>query len=336
MRITMSFTIDVHHILPDVFWRATNDAHSPVGGISPPPWSKESTLSYMDDAGIDVAITSISTPGVHMGDDAAARDLARRVNELSAELIQERPNRFGGFAALPLPDVDGALRALEYGLDVLKLDGVVLFSNARGIYLGATGFKPLFDELERRAAVVFVHPTSSPDPTAHHLGLPDSLIDFTADTTRALAQLHYGNTFARTPNVKYIFSHAGGTIPYLATRFSIIDEMNVIPGAEERGTAADTLRRLYWDTALSWHPANLHMLRSVVGMSQVLFGSDYPYLRRDLAVACRREVEASPELDSKDSRTVLADNALKLFPRLAARAPTEKESAPTLRTQSTS
>jgi len=311
----MSFTVDVHHhILPDIFWRATNDAHNPVGGISPAPWSKESTLSFMDDAGIDVAITSISTPGVHMGDDSAARDLARRVNELSAELIQERPDRFGGFAALPLPDVDGALRALEYGLDVLKLDGVVLFSNARGIYLGATEFRPLFAELERRAAVVFVHPTSSPDPAARRLGLPDSLIDFTADTTRAVAQLHYGNTFARTPNVKYIFSHAGGTIPYLATRFSIIDEMNVIPGAEERGTAADTLRRLYWDTALSWHP------RSAVGMGQVLFGSDYPYLRRDLAVACRHEVKTSAELDSEESRTVLVGNALKLFPRLAALA----------------
>ncbi len=332
----MSFTVDVHHhILPDVFWRATNDAHSPVGGILPAPWSKASTLSYMDDAGIDVAITSISTPGVHMGDDSAARDLARRVNELSAELIQERPDRFGGFAALPLPDVEGALRALEYGLDVLKLDGVVLFSNARGIYLGDTRFGPLFDELERRGAVVFVHPTSSPDPAARSLGLPDSLIDFTADTTRAVAQLHYGNIFARTPNVKYIFSHAGGTIPYLAARFSIIDEMDVIPGAQQRGTAADTLRRLYWDTALSWRPPVLRMLRSVVGMGQVLFGSDYPYLRRDIAVACRHEVETSAELNSEESRAVLADNALKLFARLAARGPTAKESAQTPRTRST-
>jgi predicted TIM-barrel fold metal-dependent hydrolase len=289
----------------------------------------------MDDAGIDVAITSISTPGVHMGDDSAARDLARRVNELSAELIQERPDRFGGFAALPLPDVEGALRALEYGLDVLKLDGVVLFSNARSIYLGDTRFGPLFDELERRGAVVFVHPTSSPDPAARSLGLPDSLIDFTADTTRAVAQLHYGNIFARTPNVKYIFSHAGGTSPYLAARFSIIDEMDVIPGAQQRGTAADTLRRLYWDTALSWRPPVLRMLRSVVGMGQVLFGSDHPYLRRDLAVACRHEVETSAELNSEESRAVLADNALKLFPRLAARGPTAKESAQTLRTRST-
>ncbi len=314
----MAFTIDVHHhILPDIFWRATNEAHGPVGGFAPPPWSKEGALSFMDDAGIDVAITSISTPGVHMGDDAAARDLARAVNELSAGLIQEHPTRFGGYAALPLPDVDGALRELEYALDVLKLDGVVLFSNARGIYLGDDRFKPLFDELERRGAVVFVHPTASPDASSRGLGLPDTLIDFTADTTRAVAQLHYRGTFARTPNVKYIFSHAGGTIPYLATRFGIVDEMKIIPGGEERGTAADTLKRLYWDTALSWRQPILRMLRAEVGLGQVVFGSDYPYLRRDLAVACRGQVETSEELHGDESGAVLAGNALKLFPRLA-------------------
>jgi predicted TIM-barrel fold metal-dependent hydrolase len=317
----MSFTIDVHHhFLPDFFYRATNDGHSPVGGIAPAPWSKETMLSYMDDAGTNVVVGSISTPGVHMGDDGAARDLARRVNELAAKLTQERPDRFGAFAALPLPDVDGALRELEYALDTLKLEGVLLFSNARGIYLGDKRFKPLFDELERRKAVVFVHPTASPDPSAHGLGLPDSLIDFTADTTRALAQLHYGNTFARTPNVKYIFPHAGGTAPYLATRLGIVDHMKVMPGDEERGTFADMLRRLYWDTALSWRPPILRMLRAEVGLGQVLFGSDYPYLSRDLAVTCRGAVETSPELDAEEARAVLSGNALKLFPRLAALA----------------
>jgi predicted TIM-barrel fold metal-dependent hydrolase len=249
----VTFTVDLHHhILPDFFWRATNEGDRPVGGIAPPPWSRVGMLSFLDDAGIDVAVTSISIPGVHTGDDAAARALARRCNELAAEMVRDRPDRFGGFACLPLPDVDGALAELAHAFDVLRLDGVLLFSNARGTYLGDRRFTSLFDELQRRAAVVFVHPNPSPDPSAHALGLPDSLIDYTADTTRAIAELHYSNTFARTPDVKYVFSHAGGTVPYQAGRFGIVDEMRVIPGAEDRATAAETFRRLYWDTALSW------------------------------------------------------------------------------------
>ena len=314
----MTFTIDVHHhILPDFFFRETNDADHPVGGIAPPPWDSDLMLSFMDEAGIDVAVTSISTPGVHVGDDARARSLARRCNELSAELVQAHPGRLGGFAALPLPDVDGALVELAYALDELKLDGVVLFSNSHGVYLGDVSFEPVFEELERRGAVVFVHPTASPDPSAHQLGLPDSLIDFTADTTRAVAQMHYSNRFARTPSVKYIFSHAGGTVPYLAGRWAIVDEMNVIPGAEERGTAADTLRRLYWDTALSFGEPVLAMLRDIVGLDQVVFGTDFPYLRRDLAVNCVQRIEQSAALDAQERAGVLSGNALKLLPRLA-------------------
>ena len=316
----MAYTIDIHHhILPDFFWRATNEASGPVGGIAPAHWSADGAVSFMDDAGIDVAVTSISTPGVHLGDDAAARALARRCNEFSAELIQKHPSRFGGFACVPLPDVEGSLRELEYALDVLKLDGVVLFSNARAVYLGDRRFAPLFEELQRRAAVVFVHPTASPDTTFHQLGLPDSLLDFPVDTSRALANLHYSNTFARTPDVKYIFSHAGGTIPYVATRFGIVDEMKVIEGADERGLAADTLRRLYWDTALSWKDPVLAMLRSVVGMGQVLYGSDFPYLRRDLAVRSRVELEATAELIEAERTGILGRNALTLLPRLTAK-----------------
>jgi 6-methylsalicylate decarboxylase len=315
----MPLTLDVHHhILPDFFWRATNEQHGPVGGIAPAQWSVESAISFMDEAEIDVAVTSISTPGVHMGDDTAARELARRCNEFSAELIRRYPSRFGGFACLPLPDVDGSLRELAYALDVLKLDGVVLFSNSRGIYLGDGRFAPVFEELQRRAAVVFIHPTASPDPAFHQLGLPDSVLDFPVDTSRAIAYLHYSNTFARTRDVKYIVSHAGGTIPYVATRFGIVDEMQIIDGAEERGTAAETLRRLFWDTALSWKDPNLQMLRSVVGMGQVLYGSDFPYLRRDLAVRSRTEVESTSVLNSAERAGVLGTTALKLFPRLSA------------------
>jgi predicted TIM-barrel fold metal-dependent hydrolase len=313
----MGLIVDVHHhILPDFFWQATNGDHGVVGGVRPPPWSVEDAVAFLDEAGIDVAITSISTPGVHMGDDAAARALARRCNELAAELVRARPDRFGMFACLPLPDVDGAFEELTYALDVLRADGVVLFSNARGVYLGDRRFASLFDELERRRAVVFVHPTASPDPAAHQLGLPDSLIDFTADTTRAVAQLHYGGTFARTPNVRYIFSHAGGTIPYLASRFAIVDEMGVIAGGDERGTAAEAFRRLYWDTALSWRDPVLRMLRSVAGIDHVLFGSDFPYLRRDMATGCVREIAQSSELSETERDAVLGGNALTLFPRL--------------------
>jgi len=324
----VTFTVDIHHhMLPDFFWRVTNEGDHPVGGIVPPPWSRASALSFLDDAGIDVAVTSISTPGVHTGDDARARALARQCNELAAELTQGRPDRFGGFACLPLPDVDGALAELAYALDDLRLDGVVLFSNARGIYLGDPRFTPLFDELQRRAAVVFVHPNPSPDSSAHALGLPGSLIDYPADTTRAIATLHYSNTFARTPDVKYVLAHAGGTVPYLAGRFAIIDQMRVIPGAEARATAAETFRRLYWDTALSWGDPVLRMLREVVGLDHVLFGSDYPYLRRDLAVSCREHIEASPELADSERTAVLGVTATKLIPRLASLRPQTKTHA---------
>ena len=237
-------TIDTHHhILPDFFWQGTNDAHGPVGGLKPLQWSNETAVSFMDEAGIDIAATSISTPGVHTGNSEKARSLARQCNELSAELVKTRPDRFASFACVPLPDIDASLEELSYALDIPRLDGIVLFTNSNGVYLGDPSQEPLFKELERRKAVVYVHPNPSPDAVAHSLGLPDNLIDFPSDTNRAVAQLHYTNRFARTPNVKYIFSHAGGSIPYLAARFAIIDEMGFIPGGEQRGAAADMFRR---------------------------------------------------------------------------------------------
>ena len=273
----------------------------------------------MDDAGIDVAIASISAPGVHLGDDAEALALARRCNDFLADMVRSRPDRFGGFAILPLPDVAAALDELARALDQLGLDGVVLLTNAHGRYLGDPLYGPLFDELQRRAAVVFIHPTTSPDASAHSLGIPDSLLDFPVDTSRTVAHMHYSGTFARTPDIKYVLSHAGGTVPYLARRFAIIDEMGVLPDEDgTRGSAADTFRRLYWDTALSWSNPALHTLRDVVGLDHVLYGSDYPYLRRDIAVRGRAELETSCELSDADRAVVLHGAAVGLLPRLAA------------------
>jgi len=312
-----SLTIDTHHhILPDFFWRETNDSHAPVGGLAPLQWSKEMMISFMDDAGIDVVVTSVSTPGVHLGDSEKARSLARRCNEFAAELVHDRPDRFASFACIPLPDIDASLEELSYALDVLRLDGLVLFTNSNGVYLGDAVLEPVFEELERRKAVVFVHPNPSPDAAAHSLGLPDNLLDFPTDTNRAVAQMHYTNRFARTPNVKYIFSHAGGSIPYLAARFAIIDEMGFIAGGEQRGTAADMFRRMYWDTALSASDPVFRMLRDVAGIDQVLFGTDFPYLRRDLAVNAKQRILASSELNHLEKHAVLGGNAARLFPRL--------------------
>jgi aminocarboxymuconate-semialdehyde decarboxylase len=314
----MSLTVDLHqHVIPDFYWEASNEDGNAAGGINPPRWTLDGAIAYLDEAGIDVAVPSISTPGVHFGDDAAARTLAGRVNEYLADLKRQRPDRFGGFAALPLPDVDGSLEQIEYAFDVLELDGVSMMTNADGSYLGDSRFDPIFAELQRRGAVVFVHPTASPDPIAHTLGLPDSLLDYPVDTSRAIAKLHYSNTFARTPDIKYLFAHAGGTIPYLASRFAIVDDMNVIPGARERGAFANALPHLHWDTASAFSDPVLHLLRSVTGLDNVMFGTDYPYPHDAISIAGLRQLQNTAELDDGERRGVLGGSAARLIPRLA-------------------
>jgi 6-methylsalicylate decarboxylase len=319
----MSFTIDLHHhVIPDFYWEASNEGGSAVGGITPPRWSLDGAIAYLDEARIDAAVASISTPGVHFGDDTAARSLARRVNEYLADLARRRPDRFGALASLPLPDINGSLTEIEYALDVLELDGVSLMTNAGGSYLGDSRFDPIFGDLQGRGAVVFVHPTASPDPIAHALGLPDALLDYPVDTSRAISKLHYSNTFARTPDIKYLFSHAGGTIPFVASRFSIVDQMDVIPGGEERGPIAETLRRLYWDTASAFSDPVLRLLRSVTGVHNVVFGSDYPYPRNDISIGGLRQLEQSGEFDDDERRGVLGQTAARLIPRLGTAAAT--------------
>jgi predicted TIM-barrel fold metal-dependent hydrolase len=190
----------------------------PDGMPQMPDWEPETTVAMMDRQGIATAVLSVSSPGVHFGNDDAARRLARSLNEFGARTVQDHSGRFGTFASLPLPNIDATLEEIRYALDVLKVDGFVILTNFGGIYLGDLKFDPIFDELNRRNAIVFIHPTSPACWEHIALGFPRPMIEFPFDTTRAVTNLVVSGTLERCPNVRIIVPHAGGTLPFLARR----------------------------------------------------------------------------------------------------------------------
>jgi predicted TIM-barrel fold metal-dependent hydrolase len=309
--------IDVHHhILPEEYLAALSGiGQTNVGDVPFPKWEVTRTLEVMDAHGIATAITSISAPGVHFGDAAFARPLARRCNELSARLMGDHPRRFGALATLPLPDVEGALLEAEYAFDTLGLDGAVLLASAGGRYLGDPEFDDLFSELNRRRAVVFIHPTVPPGSQAEQLGIPAPILEFIFDTTRAVANLIASGTLERCPEIRFILSHAGGAVPYLALRLSLLQ---ADPGFLERAPrgVVTYLQRLYYDTALSATPHALRSLQELVAPSQILFGSDYPFAPEPITGASVAGLDAYDGFDDAARRAIYRENALSLFPRL--------------------
>ena len=180
--------IDVHQHAVPPFWAKALPTHGgDPSGMVVPQWSPESAIAFMDSQQIATGILSLTAPSVVRWDKGERREMARRVNEYTADLVAKRPDRFGNFATLPVPDVDGALRELEHALDTLRADGVILLANYAGKYLGDTAFEPLWAELDRRQAVVFVHPGQPPLPTA--AGVAGPLVDYPFDTTRTAVQL---------------------------------------------------------------------------------------------------------------------------------------------------
>ena len=311
--------IDVHqHILPPEYLSALAKLGITLGGGSPLPtwsaWNVQSTLELMDRLGIATAITSIPEPGIYFGDRRFARDLARRCNDYSARLIQEYPHRFGAFASLPLPDLDAALRELEYALDTLKLDGIVLLSSIEGRYPGDPAFDELFTELNRRKAVVFLHPTVPAINSGLKLDLPPFLIEFVFDTTRAVVNLVYSGTLERCPGIRFILAHAGGTVPYLAFRISM--GQAILPGAPQG--VLTYLKRLYYDTALSANPHVLRSLQELVDASHILFGSDYPFIPESVTAYNMQGIENYDGFYEQARRAVERESALALFPRLGS------------------
>jgi predicted TIM-barrel fold metal-dependent hydrolase len=319
--VTAPGRIDVHHhILPAEYVGALAKLGITGGGdISFPSWSAAGALEMMDRQGIAVAVTSISAPGLHFGDDRAACELARRCNELSAKLVADHPTRFGAFAVLPLPDLGGALAELDYALGALRLDGVVLLSSfSDGSYLGDARYDELMTELHRRRVTIFVHPTVPRSSESIRLFAPGAAGEFVFDTTRAVMNLVFSGTLERLPGLELILSHAGGTIPYLVGRLAL---MAALPRFRERVPkgAQHYLARLHYDTALSANPHALRSLQELVGPERILFGSDFPFAPEPIARASIDGLAAYPGFDAAARARIERQNALALLPSVAAR-----------------
>ncbi|WP_433462663.1 amidohydrolase family protein [Spirillospora sp. CA-128828] len=305
--------IDVHqHLLPDAYVRRLNaEGIAQAGGRDLPAWSVEGAIALMDDHSIATGVLSLSTPGTHLGDDARALDLAREINDFGAELVKDRPDRFGHFATVPLPYVDGAVQESVRALDELGADGVVLLANSRGTYLGDPAFDPLMAELGRRSAVVLVHPAELPAPAVP--GLPPFAADFLLDTTRAAANLVLHGIPRRHPGLKIILSHAGGFLPYAAHRIAV----TLVGQGHDPGEVFEDLASFYFDTALSGSPAALPSLLAFARPGHVLFGSDWPFAP-DAAVKYFTDGLDAFTADDEDLHQAIdSANALALFPRLA-------------------
>jgi predicted TIM-barrel fold metal-dependent hydrolase len=302
------FRIDIHHhIAPPAYVAEMKSMlFGPTLG-----WSPQRSIEDMDKAGVATAITSITTPGVWLGDDQQGRRVARACNEYGARMMGDFPGRFGLFAAIPLPDLDGSMKEIEYGLDTLKADGIAVFTSYRDRWLGDPAFEPVMQELNRRRAVVYVHPDA---PLCCRNLLRDlfnnSVIEYTADTTRAIANLLFRGVINRHRDIRWVFSHGGGTVPYVVERLTRIPETyKELAATVPNGVMAE-LQRFYYDTAQASHPAALAALTRIIPMSQILWGTDFPFRHGEEYVKQHLEYGFSgPEL-----RRIGRDNALALLP----------------------
>jgi 6-methylsalicylate decarboxylase len=315
--------IDVHaHYLPDEYRTAATAAgHAqPDGMPGLPEWSVASALEVMDANGIETAMLSVSSPGVYFGDEAAAAALARSVNEAGAAAVAAHPSRFGLFASVPLPDVDAALAEIEYALDSLDADGVVLMTNYDGVHLGDPKFDAVFNELNRRGAVVFMHPTSPVCAACGERGTlteyPAPMLEFMFESTRTVAHLAMSGTFTRCPDLRFIVPHAGAALPLLSDRvagFVSRPGMSELDGPE---AFFDVLRRLYYDLAGYPVPKMLPALDAVAAPDRLLYGSDWPFTPASRVGRLASMIDESDTIEPANLERLMLTNARELFPRL--------------------
>jgi 6-methylsalicylate decarboxylase len=306
-----------HHFYPPEYqkaWLDWEDARKIPHFTQQVGWSVEKALAEMDKAGVRTGILSLaSTPGVWFDAGVpAAVAMARTCNEFGARMVRDHPARFGLFATLPMIDVDASLNEIAYAFDVLKADGVGLQTNYGDKWPGDPVYRPVFEELNRRKAVVYFHPLAAACCGRLSVGTFPAVIEVPHDTTRAVVSLLLSGTLARNRDIKWLFSHAGGTVPMLAGRMDYFfkfrpDAKIIAPDGYEA-----EFRRLYYDTANATHPASMAALLKLIPESQVTFGSDYPYVPIDTQAAALRKLG----LPEATVQGIESGNAMNLVPRL--------------------
>jgi 6-methylsalicylate decarboxylase len=316
------FRIDAHyHIFPSKFManqaKRNPKVHDPrqvvPATIDLKNWTPAFAVEELDREGVATGILQmIAAPGIWFGDVAAARDLAREWNEYAAQMMGDFPGRFGMLAVLPLPDVDSALREIDYALDTLHADGVQIMSHYDGRYPGDPHFRPVLEELNRRKTVVFVHPFLPPS----HNVLPNvrpATIEFPFDSTRAIVSLVLSGTTSELSDIRFIFTHGGGALPSLAGRIEELTKDDKDRTARIPNGIAFEFRKLYYEIANAYHRSTFAGLRELAPRSHILFGTDYPYI----SVAAHVQGLEKAEMSAGTRHAIERDNALALFPRFA-------------------
>lgn len=309
--------IDVHHHAmpaPVRAWLVEHGQLPPVGGPPFANWSLPAALDTLRRAGIGTALLSAAIPSEFTPTPPLAAELARIANDSLADLVRQYPTRFGLLASIPRATPDIAVAEIRRAYDTLHADGVLLMAHDGGTYLGDPSLAPMMAELNARAAVVLVHPYALPGATA--VSIPAFVADFLADTTRAAIQLVVSGTLDRYPRVRWILAHGGGYFPYQASRLVLGRGLGY--GADPK-TVAAALRRFYVDTAAPMSPYSTPTLLATIGAGRILYGSDYNAVPADSALAARDAFLADPALRPADRLRIGRDNALTLFPTLAAR-----------------
>ena len=308
-----------HHFYPPAYQKRQIDWEDqrkvPHLGVQS-AWNRDSDLEAMDKNGISTSMLSLaSTPGVWFDDGAeTAHDMARLCCDFAAELVRDKPGRYGLFAPLSMLDIDATLKEIEYAFDTLKADGINLQTNYGDKWLGHAVYRPVLEELNRRKAVVYVHPLVANCCANLSVGTFPAVIEVPHDTTRTVVSLLLSGTFARLRDIKWLFSHGGGTIPFLAGRIeAFYDQKARGPnGFAPDGIEAE-FRRLYYDTANATHPAAMAALTKLVPTSQITYGTDYPYFPLD-QIENLRKLGLVPA----DLAAIANGNVTRLVPRLSA------------------